>query len=150
MTRTWGGRAYLALVSTPIMRNTCSVNAKSALRREERAERVRAGKPSSRLDYRCPICKGWFSRYRNRHGIHLVRCKRKQARRIVEQRERDKTQIPPPHPRIPSPQNRVRSRVPQPRYPQFQRPSKKISKFRSMTLPNSPRTSSYCLCWMNR
>jgi len=50
------------------MRNTRSVNAKTALRREERVERVRAGKPSPRLDYRCPICKGWFSRYRNRHA----------------------------------------------------------------------------------
>ena len=96
------------------MRNTRSVNAKSALRREERAERVRAGKTSPRLDYRCPICKGWFSLYRNRHGIHLAHCKRKQARRIVEQRERDKARIPPPSPDPFTPEPSSVSRSPTP------------------------------------
>ena len=96
------------------MRNTCSVNAESALRREERAERVRAGNPSPKLDYRCPICNGWFSRYRNRHGIYIAHCRRKQARRIVEQRERDKARIPlpPPDPFTPEPSSVSRSPTP--------------------------------------
>ena len=101
------------------MRNTRSVNAKSALRREERAERVRAGNPSPKLDYRCPICNGWFSRYRNRHGIHIAHCRRKQARRIVEQRERNKARIPlpPPDPFTPEPSSVSRSPTPVPAIP---------------------------------
>jgi len=103
------------------MRNTRSVNAKSALRREERAERVRAGKPSPRLDYRCPICKGWFSRYRNRHGIHLVHCRKKQVRRMVEQRERDEARripLPSPDPFTPAPSSVSRSPTPVPAIPE--------------------------------
>jgi len=117
------------------MRNTRSVNAKSARRREERAERVRTGNPSPRLDYRCPVCRGWFSRYRNRHGIHLAHCKRKQARQVVEQKERDKAQIPlpPPDPFTPEPSTVSRSPTPALSIPE------PIEEYQQIPIDDAPR-----------
>lgn len=87
------------------MKNTRSTNARRALRRDERERRVQAGKPSVRLDHRCPICKQWFSTYRNRHGIHRVHCEKKQARQRAAQKKKDKARVslPPPDDFTPEP-----------------------------------------------
>ena len=74
------------------MRNTRYTNAQRVQRREEREQRVQAGQPSARQDYRCPLCKKWFSTYRNRPAIHRASCEKKRARRIVARRESDRSQ----------------------------------------------------------
>ena len=76
------------------MRNTRYTNAQRVERREEREQRVQAGKPSARQDYRCPLCKKWFSTYRNRPAIHRVSCEKKRAQQIVARRESDQTRTP--------------------------------------------------------
>lgn len=78
------------------MKNARYTNAKRVQRREEREHRVQAGKILTGLDYRCPLCKGWFSTYRNRHGIHRAHCGKKRARQIVARSESDRAQTPLP------------------------------------------------------
>ena len=82
------------------MKKTGYTHTRRVLRRGQREQRVQAGAPSSRLDYKCPICKKWFSTYRNRHGIHQAHCERKRARRIVAQGESSRTHrvLPPTDP----------------------------------------------------
>ena len=65
----------------------------------EREERVRAGAPSPKKDWRCPICKGWFSKYRRRHELHLRSCEAKEAKRTARE-ERRQARIAHP---VPSP-----------------------------------------------
>ena len=79
------------------MKEARYTNAKRVERREEREQRVKAGRPSAGLDYRCPVCKAWFSTYRNRHGIHRAHCEKQRARQIIARRESDRAQ-PTPHP----------------------------------------------------
>jgi len=80
------------------MKDTRHANTRRVLRRDERERRVQAGKPSNRLDYRRPLCQKWFSSYRNRHGIHRAHCKKKRARQVITQRERNRAQTPLPPP----------------------------------------------------
>ena len=85
-------------------RETRSKNARRVQNREEREERVRTGKTSARHDYRCPLCGEWFSRYRNRHGLHRAHCERKQALRMVQmERKMARTSVPPPDDFTPEP-----------------------------------------------
>ena len=69
-------------------------NIRRVLRRSEREQRVKAGKPSARLDYQCPLCEQWFSTYRSRHDIHRAHCKKKRARETVARVERNRTTHP--------------------------------------------------------
>jgi len=79
------------------MRNTRYTNAQRVQRREERGQRVQAGQPSARQDYRCLLCKKWFSTYRNRPAIHRASCEKKR------EGDRARTPLPPQNQFIPEP-----------------------------------------------
>ena len=78
-----GHGTHFALLSKEIMPSMHYMNAIRVQRRDEREERVEAGNSPARLDYRCPLCKKWFSKYRNRHGIHRAHCEKKRAQQLV-------------------------------------------------------------------
>jgi hypothetical protein len=79
-------------------------SAKRTQRRYDRGERVRAGAPDPKFDWRCPICQKWFSTYRRRDELHLRACQAKEERRIVhEERRRARMARPVPSPEHISP-----------------------------------------------
>lgn len=88
---------YSAPGRAETMEGTRYTNARRTQRRDVREQRVHARAPSVRLDWRCPICMEWYSRYRGRNTIHLQHCERKQAEQIVrEERRRAQTPLPSP------------------------------------------------------
>ena len=72
----------------------CDRNTRRILRRDEWEQRVRAGKPSARLDYKCPLCNKWVSRYRGCDGIHRTRCEEKRAQDIAVRRGKKRARKP--------------------------------------------------------
>jgi len=79
------------------MKGTRYTNARRTQQRDAREQRVHAGVPSVRLDWRCPVCDGWYSHYRGRNIIHLQHCKEKRAKRIArEEGRRAQTPLPSP------------------------------------------------------
>ena len=91
------------------MKGTRNTTARRTQRREAREQRVRAGAPSARHDWRCPICRQWFSRYRSRDIIHLRHCKTNRAvQAALDERMRAWTPLPSPDSFTP------RSSTPQP------------------------------------
>ena len=79
------------------MKETRYTTTRRAQRRNAREQRVDAGIPSATLDWRCPVCKGWYSNYRGRNFIHLQYCKKKRKKQIAR-RESQRVQIPLPSP----------------------------------------------------
>lgn len=92
------GLNQILMISAPIrpeiMQATRYTNARRAQRREEREERVRAGVPSARLDWQCPICERWYSNYRSRGTIHLRHCEKKGRIRIARKRGKPRRVMP--------------------------------------------------------
>ena len=80
------------------MKGTRNVTARRAQRREAREQRVRAGAPSARHDWRCPICRQWFSRYRGRDVIHLRYCEVNRAVQVALDERMQLAQTPLPSP----------------------------------------------------
>ena len=91
-------RAQSLLIFAGTMKRATYTSARRTQRRYERDERVRAGRPSPKLDWRCHICEQWFSNYRNRNITHLRHCEKKRAKRI-EREEIRRARIAP----LPSP-----------------------------------------------
>lgn len=79
------------------MKRTGYTSARRAQRRNAREERILAGEPSVTQDWRCPVCRQWYSKYRSRNMIHLRHCKRKRAEWVaLEERRRAQTPLPSP------------------------------------------------------
>ena len=80
-----------------IMKATRSTTARRNQHREARAQRVRAGVPSVRHDWRCPLCMQWYSKYRGRDIVHLRHCEKKhKIQAALEERRRARTPLPSP------------------------------------------------------
>jgi hypothetical protein len=72
-------------------------NLRRTQRRDAREQRVDAGVPSARHDWRCPLCRRWYSNYRNRGSLHLQHCT-KRAERVAREELRRRAQTPLPSP----------------------------------------------------
>ena len=82
---------------TDIMKGTRNTTARRNQRREAREQRVRAGAPSVRHDWRCPLCMQWYSKYRGRDVVHLRHCKKNHAvQAALEEGKRVRTPLPSP------------------------------------------------------
>jgi len=84
------------------MKATRYTSARRTQRREAREQRIRAGAPSVRHDWRCPLCKQWYSKYRSRNLIHLRCCEKSHAKlAALEKKRRTQTPLPSPDPFTP-------------------------------------------------
>jgi len=66
---------------------------------------VHAGVPSTRLDWRCLICREWYGNHLGHGAIHLQHCEKKRAKQVAcKERRRVQTPLlsPDPNP-IPDP-----------------------------------------------
>ena len=73
---------------------TAYTSARRIQRQIERMKRVRAGVPNARLDWKCPVCKGWYSNYRGRNTIHLRHCEKKRGEQSASEMIRRRVQAP--------------------------------------------------------
>lgn len=96
-TRLYRSTPFLAPIHVGIMKGTPYTNARRAQRRDAREQRVHTGIPSVRHDWRCPICRKWYSTYRKRDRIHYKHCKNNAVARIAREEER-RAQKPLPSP----------------------------------------------------
>ena len=89
---------YSASVHTGIMKGTRYTNVRRSQRRDAREHRVYAGVPSVRHDWRCPMCREWYSNYHGRNLIHYEHCKKKRAKQQVAREEARRAHAPLPSP----------------------------------------------------